>query len=75
MVRYEIVIAAVPRTYRDELQFAIEAAQLLKLLNLKEEVKVLDMETQQWMLIKDDHSKPEWRDPIWKPMVTPILEA
>ena len=65
--RYEIQIASVPRCYRDVLETAIEAAGFLKVRNLKEEVKLIDLENRKWMLFKDDYHTPEWREPIWEP--------
>ena len=70
--RYEIRIGAVPRSYRDKLDIAIEGAGYLKMRNLKEEVIILDAVTQQRMLIVDDHSKPEWREPLSGPIVRPV---
>jgi hypothetical protein len=70
-VRYEIQVNAVPRSYRDVLQVAIESAQFLKMRNIKEEVIVLDMVTQKRALIVDDHSEPVWREPLAGPMVKP----
>ena len=55
----------VPRCYRDVLKTAVKAAGFLKVWNLKEEVKLIDLETRKWMLFKDDCHTPEWREPIW----------
>ena len=49
---YEISIAGVPRTYRDRLDYATEAAALLKCNNPHSEVTVRDLRTNERSVIQ-----------------------
>ena len=51
-VHYEISIAGIPRTYRDRLDYATEAAALLKGNNPHSEIAVRDLRTNERTVIQ-----------------------
>ena len=50
--QYEITIGSIPRTYRDRLDYATEAAELLKWNNPHSEVAVRDLRTNERTVIQ-----------------------